>query len=555
MLNATTEDLGAVANGILAGDIAVPSNYDITPGFERAYASTASAVVANDGVWRCDSVLAPRELGFVGTAVGSIAYSGDVSSGTLFAGQYAAATALLTQVWSTNQMTTNLPAWYPSFKPPTGGTGLAYVRVSPNFAADKTAYCGTTGAESAFNVTTDAGLTFNQEALIDNGIGNTIVASTAMLLSPDGAKLYLVTDDVPGAGAGQISLWDTVTAPSPFSWKRIFCWTSGAGAATTGVLAVNKATWADAPEIYVAESNPTVVNTLYASYDGGNIFNTRSAPVIGAAGIIAFMAVESSKVLYMAIGINAYKSTNGGSVWSPARPGNVGNIFSVIPAPGGDVVVGGTGGLASISTDGGVTFAQLPPGLNPAGNYVVIPDEGYAENKYIYAGDVAAANRVFRLQVGTDSLWANLANPTAANIIGIGMSNGTLYAMTATLADRTLIPHFAVGDMVWGSMNAPAALVGMVRFDVAANKLYTSDGTAAAATGLVAYNDFYATAKTTINSPASGAVIAVDPVTGRANSLQFSWSAVGTGTGLGTNYLFAIFEAITGLPWSCTRLD
>ncbi len=543
-LDPDTEDLTAVANGILAADIAVPSNYDITPGFERVYVSTSSAIVANDGVWRCDGLLAPRELGMTGIAIRSIAYSGDVATGTLFAGVFAAPGGALiaTQVWSTVQPTTNLPTWLPSFKPPTGDGGLAYVRVSPNFAADKTVFAGTSstaaGGQSAFSVSTDAGTTFNQEALIDtNDATPDVNVIDAIAYSPDGATLFVATDD-----SLDLSLWATPTPPSPFSWKRIYCFTG-----TNAALAINYATWADAPEIYFAET-VTVVNTLFASYDGGNIFNARSLPVIGAA--INALSVESSKVLYTAFTTNIYKSTNGGSVWSPARPGNVGNILSVIGAPGGDVLVGGTG-TTGISTDGGVTFGELPPGVNPLGSYVVIPDEGYAENHYVYAGDFAAANGLFRLQVGTDSLWTNFANPTADVIVGMGMSNGALYAMmTGTgglfgVADRTILPHDQVGDMLWGIMDVPAGTIaGANFFDVAQNKCYTANNT----TGLWAYNDFYATAKTTISTPASGAVIPVDPVTGRAAALPFSWSAVGTGTGLATNYFFAIFEKSQGFP-------
>jgi hypothetical protein len=550
---ATDYDLAVGANAVVIGDIAVPSNFDITPGFERAYASVATTALTNNGVWRCDSVLAPTELGMTATPIRSIAYTGDTANGTLFAGQYIGA-VLATQVWSTTQMTTNLPAWYPSFKPATGFVaavaafpGGAYVRLSPNYSADNKVFCGTTdagaGLESAFSVSTNAGLTFDQEALVDSIAANTVVKIDAIQLSPDGAKLYVATDD-----ATHLSLWETATPPSPFSWKRIFCF-----AGNNGTLAINKATWADAPEIYFAET-PPVANRLYASYDGGNIFNTRSAPVIGAGNTINFMAVESSKVLFMAVGAtgavaNVYKSTNGGSVWSPARPALVGNIWSVIPAPGGDVLVGGSAGLASISVDGGTTFAQLPPGLNPAGNYVVIPDEGYAENGYIYGGSVVAlgagVSSFFRLKVGTDFLWENLANPTTnAGFVGMGMSNGTLYGMTAAAgADRTLVPHFAVGDQVWTTMSigAPAAAAF---FDLGQNKAYAANATV----GLWAYNDYYATSSTTINTPASGAVIPVDPVTGRANTLPFTWSAVGSGTGLATNYLFAIFETSQGFP-------
>jgi hypothetical protein len=541
--NASTDyQLAALAAQDLAGDIAVPTNFDITPGFERVYVSLNTANIAHSGVWRCDGPLAPRELGMVNNQVTAIAYSGDVSNGTLFAGMRVGA-GIQTQVWSTAQPTTNVPTWYPSYKPPTGllaiatGKGGAFVRVSPNFAADKTVYCGTSSAanaESAFSISTDAGLTFNQKAIINSNGANTVVKIDALMLSPDGATVFLATDD-----GAQLSLWESATAPSPFSWKRIFCFTGANGA-----LAINKATWADSPEVYFAET-PTAVNRIFASYDGGNIFNTRSAPVIGAA--INFMAVESSKVVFMAIGTNVYKSTNGASVWSPPRPGNVGGIFSVIPCPGGDVAVGGTGGFASLSTDGGVTFVQLPPGLAPTGNYVVIPDEGYAENHYLYAGDVAGANGIYRLQVGTDSQWASLANPTAANLVGIAMNSGALYGMTAAAgADRTLHPHFTVADMAatWATMNAGALPPAAAMFDIGMSKAYAANAT----TGLWAYNDYYATAKTTITSPASGAVIPVDPVTGRAQTIPFTWTAVGTGTGMGTNYLFWIFEKSQGLP-------
>ncbi|GEM_PF-4614385 len=543
--------LPAAGDSVMFGDIAVPSNFDITPGFERAFASVATFGATAGGVWRCDSLLVTRELGMAGTQVRSIAYAGDTANGTLFAGQMftqpAAVASLATQVWSTTQMTSNMPSWYPSFKPPTGGTAVitdtswAYVRVSPTFSADSTVYCGTTdagaGLQSAFSVSTDAGNTFNQEALIDtNDAANTVLKIDGIALSPDGAKLFMATDD-----GADLSLWETPSAPAPFTWKRIFCFTGAAG-----VLAINKATWADAPEIYFAETN-TVANRLYASYDGGAIFSTRSAPVIGAA--LRFMSVESSKVLYTAFATNVFKSTNGGSVWSSARPAFVGNIFSVIPAPGGDVLVGGTAGGASISTDGGETFAQLPPGLTPTGNYVVIPDEGYAENGFIYAGDITGSNNgIFRLQVGVEFLWESIANPNATldAIVGMGMSNGALYGMgAANGCDRTLAPHLAVGDLVptWGTMDQPAA-PAVNFFDVAQNKCYASDNTV----NLFAYNDYYATSATTISTPASGAVITVDPVTGRASTLPFSWSAVGTGTGLATNYMFAIYEKAQGFP-------
>ena len=154
VLNAVTEDIGAVANAILAGDIAVPSNYDITPGFERVYVSTASAVVANDGVWRCDSVLPPAELGMAGTGIRSIDYYGDVTAGQLIAGEYAT-----TMVWYTTTPTSASPTWGFSSPSPVG-VWLTVVAINPTDM--HTCYAGTSGTGSCFSISTDNAHSFFQ---------------------------------------------------------------------------------------------------------------------------------------------------------------------------------------------------------------------------------------------------------------------------------------------------------------------------------------------------------------------------------------------------------
>jgi hypothetical protein len=531
-------------NNLVAADLALPSDFDpsATTG-QRAWLSYASAVPApnNGGVYRVSGGLMSPELGMAGYQIQSIAYSGTISGGILFAGQTAAVggVAVTTQVWNTTQPTSNLPVWNPSSKAPTGLGGVAWVRLSPNYGADKTVYCGTAGAESALSISKDAGVSFDQIALIDQG-AITVNAVDSINLTPDGNSLFVLSRSVI---TNNESLWKTATPPSPTGWSRIYCYGT---TALADLSTINYLSWATAPEIYIVDPQ-TAGGTLafYTSYDGGATFNIKSVP---AANTVA-ITVESSKTLYIGIGPNVYKSTSGGLVWSSAVPSNVGApIISVVAAGGGVVLVGGTG-ACSRSTDGGTSFVQLPTAGLTANGFIVIPDENYATNKIVYAGDIAAAGVVYRINADTGVIWENLANPAATAIVGMGMSNGAFYAQSgaagAIVCDRTLGPRDAVGTITWAAngMNVPAIGATIIRFDVAQNKVYVSNGVAAT---LWAYNDTLATVKTTITLPVSGSMVSVDPVTGRAESLMVTWNAIGSGTGLANNYTFMIYKTAQG---------
>ncbi len=568
VINAVAIDLGSV-NGITAADLAFPTNFNVTsPLNERFWASFAStaAVPNSGGVNRVDGPLTWALL--TSRAVESLAFAGDASNTgnlALFAADQAAV-GIYTQVWYTTEATTNNPSWYPSFKPPTGNGGLAKVAVAPDYAATSKVFVTVSGAsESAFSISTDAGISYDQEAVIDNDVAaNTVNAVTGIALTPDGTKVIVATDDNSAVNtAAELCLWESDLPISPFSWKRIFCFTSGAvvGVDSVGVLNINRATWDTNPEIYFAETPPQAAS-FYNSTNGGIYFTGWSAPVLtGAGGVIASIGVEGNGVIYLANGAapvtNIYKSVTGGQSWGVATPANTGAIISIIPAGGGHILVGGTGGC-SLSTDGGTSYSALQPGLPAAGSYIAIPDEGYADNNLVYAADIVATTvDVYRLDVVNGSIWEDILNPSTTGVAeafaGIGMSNGALYAMTQGLVggaaecDRTLSPHFTPGDIVatWGTMNVPAgvpAACGIGLFDVAQNKVYTSTGAA----DLTAYGDYMATVAPAIDAPVSGVVIPIDPVTGRADTIQVTWGPMGTSTGLATTFMFAIFESAQG---------
>jgi hypothetical protein len=153
---ATDFDLGVGANSVVIGDIAVPSDYDITPGYERVYASIATTATISNGIWRCDGVLAPVELGFVATPINSIAYSGTVAAGKLIAGEYHAA-----KVWYSTTAMTSAPIWdFSSLPPP--GLIKTVVGMHPEHAVNHICYAGTCGpGDGGFYISTDNAHTFD----------------------------------------------------------------------------------------------------------------------------------------------------------------------------------------------------------------------------------------------------------------------------------------------------------------------------------------------------------------------------------------------------------
>jgi len=160
-------------------DIALPADYSGTlPAHRHVYAcwsdnppGVASAGNPNDDVYRLDDTVCYRLL--VRTdVICSLAHYGMYSRGKLLAGAMMSKTTALfrgPQVYCTFNPQSTCPTWQSSQKPPTG-PGQARVAWSPD---GKVAYCGTSSAsggshdQSAFSISTNNGLTWNQIGLID----------------------------------------------------------------------------------------------------------------------------------------------------------------------------------------------------------------------------------------------------------------------------------------------------------------------------------------------------------------------------------------------------
>jgi hypothetical protein len=206
-------------------------------------------------------------------------------------------------------------------------------------------------------------------------------------------------------------------------------------------------------------------------------------------------------------------------------------------------------------------------GLGASTTMQVVADTKYADNATIYAGDGSGAgNGIYRWVIGTSTLWENIetlpdVDPAAgvfpAFITGMVATNGVLYAAwDATAAgtqdsgaERTLSPTAAAGTMTWDRMDIGAAAS---RFTATPQSLRI-DGTTSptlyaisAPATLMSYTDLMATATTTINAPAAGATIQIDPVTGRAMPVTLNWAPMGFATGLATTYQVLLYESSQG---------
>ena len=515
VLDAGHNDFGdsdTAADAIVDADVTLPSNFDPTTALgETSYVSTASATtVANDGIFRVDADVS-RELGLSGASWKSVTYNGTTSEGILFAGTYAS-----NNLRYTINPTVSSPTWVWTMKAPEGVTGRTLLEVAADYATTGRVFATTLGVESAFSISNNGGVSFDQVSLIDNNVANNVVNIDGIALTPDGSTIFVATDD-----GTDLSLYKSALPVTTTSWSRVFY---SAGEAT-GMLRLNPA-WDDAPVIFFGDA--IAGGNIYVSVDGGDTWDTRLAPT----GITAAaLGVQDGSILYLgdALG-NVYRSINASWTWSEATPALAGAIISLAVPAADHLLVGGTGAV-SYSTDAGTSFTLIDTGLNAADTLLITPDEAYATNNLIYAGDSSATtDNLYRFWIGTSITWEDMANPTGVAIVDVAMNNGALYSMSANDCDRALNPHDAVGDIDWATADAPAtfAVTNVANFAAVGNMLYG----ASAADDLYAYDDWLATSAPAITSPSDGYAVAVDPVTGRGDLVYLTWAAMGSSTGL-----------------------
>jgi len=424
-----------------------------------------------------------------------------------------------------------------TYKKPGGVTEVVVEWAGANVVA------GTTGDESAFAVSTDNGLSFVDVSLIDTVLD----VLSDVWVTPDGTKVYLLSDDstTEGVGAGDLSVWRRAS-----SWIRVL------SIQAPGAIVADPYKVRGAPEnndaVYVFKQNDM---DIYRATDAGeHKWSYRSACVN-----IQDLAVESTEVAYTAedASVNVRKSTNGAFSWSSAKSSKLkaGNIHMIACIAEDQVIAGGdnTGATSQVaySADGNASWTSISPALNANGN-VQVTASGLDTDGYIYAStDAAAATtgvRIERWKIGTNTTaWSNMSAATTTDVdadgndelweaFGIALKNGVLYvacedgqaapANAASAIFRTLSPTASpTSAAIWSRMDQDANTFltqpTALRVSDPCNTLWVID--TVVAFDLVSYYDELACLGITALSPPDGFSNTMCPGTCAANDIAFTW--------------------------------
>jgi hypothetical protein len=313
--------------------------------------------------------------------------------------------------------------WQQSKKPPTGGQVTA-VLMPFDYQNNGKAYSATGGSGSAFSVSYDYGINWNQFSLIDT----TLDVLIEVTVSPD----YDNDQTVFLLGWGnEYSVWRSTDGCE--SWQRVF---SGASGSFVGIdkIALSPIYGDERNVLYMCGSengNPT----LWKSEDNGQSFIARGMPFAADCWEIIddtsfyVAGFDGSDALF-------YRTVDSGAHYK--YKSIVGNqpLSSITLSPNylsdSTVLAGNCNGGVDISTDEGVTFSPLGNISSPlAGSVSVAFDADFESNKTVYAAGDMTDNGIYRFIIGESSVWEAIDStlPSGAMVGKLGVSgNGVLYA-------------------------------------------------------------------------------------------------------------------------------
>jgi len=480
---------------IRAATTAFPSDYTPFTGFFFALDSG----VNRGGVFRITPALAPRPS--IITPLGLSEFNGaditslSISGATLIAGCSRQALTYTSIDGGAH--------WIRSQAPPTGQSDT-FVVTSPDFRDKQTAYLVTSGVESGFSVSIDAGLTWSQTSLIDSKISNLVDFST---LPPSPSPiLFLVTHN--GTNL-KYSLWRSLDDGS--HWQRTF---NSTFAAVDSFNMVKET--ADGGLFVAGLSRGLPVS--WFSYDIGKSFLLRPAPCPVEAWTFA------DRNNFFIGGYNGskgvvYRTENGGISYFPASEVGSRSISAIVLSPDylndRTIAAGNTGGQVFFSFDNGTSFTQIGqqfPVAAGTGKIKLAFDRNFKNNHIIYASvdtktTASSKERIFRFTIGQSTAWQSMYGslPEDAIISQVVVTDdGILYAVNGQGVVsgagkggllRTLSPTQSGFELTTRGLDETVILNGLW---VCGNHLYSLD---TKYTRLMTMNDTLA-APTVLESPA-----------------------------------------------------
>lgn len=321
-------------------------------------------------------------------------------------------------------------AWTRHQKPPTGQSQTC-VLMAPGFLAEPKAYATTCGTESAFSISIDGGLTWNQTSLIDSKISNLVDLTVSPSSSPD-PSLFLITFN---SSNSKHSLW--LTEDGGNRWQRVF------NGNLPGVDSLRLVTGVPQTIFLAGQSNSNPI--IWKTNDNGQTFTVRPAPY----SIDAWVLADSNT--FFVGGFDGSKgliarSTNGGTFYADATEVGTKSLNSLVLSPDyprdKTVLVGNTAGQVFISNNNGTSFEQLGQQLPLAtgvGKVSLTFDHDFRDNKIIYAATdakVVTSNkeRIFRFTIGQSSAWQSIYGTLPDNAVISQLlvaGDSTLYAVNS----------------------------------------------------------------------------------------------------------------------------
>jgi hypothetical protein len=429
--------VGLVATA--GGDMAFPDDYEWSASNNILVGIYGSA---RDDLYKVKGALNPgaslaTDGGLYGPATNASVYSVDIK------GNWVGGKVIVGQLWDANanyvkyinDASGSLNGTLPS-KTPTGGTtaGTDYAIVAWSPISDD-AYCATTGAQSAFNVSSDGGATWNQQSLIDvSAMGNLSLIDVDPV---DANTLFLLMrDDADASG--------TITAGD---YSMVFKSTDGGGAWTMVWRFLATVGQTEAMTILGASPAYAEDSTVYVAQNGTRIWKTYN----GGTNWIGLTNPANVTAMYVADGSTYYTGTTGttppigfyksGRWTSPTLSQQVNSIAT--NSDGSAIYIGTTAGSVFVSSNDGGSFRPVGnPGFS-AGNNISVTIA--SDDKTLYAG--AGAGGLYRFVEGTDTVWGRIE------------AGSTTTTTTAVGADSFTVTFAAAGDVFTLTETSGAVLV------------------------------------------------------------------------------------------------
>jgi len=452
-----------------SADIAFPEDYDVSIAHYALFVAIDTGS-GNGDVYRTNGAVA-TDLN-IGSAyslsnidVTAVAVTDDAATANLLAGTASSQVYLSTDGGSN---------WTRSSKPPTGQS-QTWVLMAPDFADSGKVYAATSGTESAFSISQDGGLTWNQTGIIDTGLSTILDLALSPNYSQDNT-LFVLT------WGGKHSLWRNLNGGT--RWERVF---TSALANVDSIDKVKLSPNYDSSEVVFIVGDGGGNPAIWKSTDNGQTFARRTTydPTTGATFTADIWAVVDDTILFAGgfDGANGmvYGSTNSGFFYTTRAEAGSQSLNSIVLSPDYEedetILVGNTNGWVYWSNDNGISFEPLPPDASSApltGSVTVAFDPEYSQNKTVYAASNTADKGIYRFIIGTSTSWKSIDGtlPSGGTVSQLVVApGGTLYA-TNSKADggmeRCLNPTYSLGpkfETVTSGLDDGATLSGLWLYD------------------------------------------------------------------------------------------